>query len=61
MGRAGGAHGTPAQASAAAYGPEAYPWQAHGRRLVSQLVLRAATDAALDALDRALGGGRGRA
>ena len=33
-------------------GPAAYPWQAHARGLVAHLVLGAATDAALDALDR---------
>jgi hypothetical protein len=43
-----------------ASGPTAYPWQAHGRGLVSHLVLGAVTDAALDALDRALGA-QGRA
>ena len=36
-----------------ASGPTAYPWQAHARGLVAHAVLGVATDAALDALDRA--------
>ena len=35
-----------------AAGPLQYPWQAHARGLVSHLVLGAATDAALEVLDR---------
>jgi hypothetical protein len=35
-----------------ASGPTAYPWQAHARGLVSHLALGAATEAALEALDR---------
>ena len=44
-----------------ASGPAAYPWQAHARGLVTHLALGVVTDATLDALDRALDGGPGRA
>jgi hypothetical protein len=44
-----------------ASGPAAYPWQAHARGLVTHLVLGVATDAALDAFDRALDGDPGQA
>ncbi len=36
-----------------ASGPRAYPWQAHARGLVDHLALGVATDAALNALNRA--------